>query len=110
MTLALYASRNGITSVDYMRVDVEGRECTVFAGSREILASSPNLVIMFESVPKWCKRACQRQEDTFELLRNLGSGLFVWDNRTRKWAGDETSLLIVTTVWASRDVRALPVP
>jgi FkbM family methyltransferase len=107
--LDLYACRHGIKRADYMKVDVEGCEYMVFAGSRELLASSPNLTIMFESEPEWCERAGCRQQDTFELLKKLGFGLFAWDNRERRWNADETSVINASTVWASRDPKALPV-
>lgn len=108
-TLDLYAARNALNNVDYMKVDVEGHEYTVFKGSQELLAASPNAVVMFESDPEWCERAGCRPQDSFELLRKLKFGLYVWDDRKRKWSGDEPSLLNATTVWASRDARALPV-
>jgi len=109
MSFDLYASQHGITHADYMKVDVEGGEYRVFAGAREFLASSPDLVVMFESEPEWCERAGCRQEDTFELFRQLGFGLFAWDSRKRKWNADEVSVFHAPTVWASRDREALPV-
>ena len=108
MTLDLYASRNGIASVDFIKVDVEGCEYMVFRGSRELLASSPNVVVMFESEPGWCARAGCRQQDSFELFRKLDFQLYAWDSKKRKWTGDERSLLAASTVWASRDLRVLP--
>jgi FkbM family methyltransferase len=109
MPLDVFACRNGIARADYMKVDVEGCEYMVFAGSRDLLASSPGLVIMFESEPEWCERAGCRQQDTFELLRALGFGLFAWDHRERKWNGDEAAIVDASTVWASRDPGVLPV-
>jgi len=109
MTLDLYASRNGIASVDFIKVDVEGCEYAVFAGSRELLASSPNVVVMFESDPGWCARAGCRQQDSFGLLRKLGFQLYGWDCQARKWNADESSLSSASTVWASRCPQALPV-
>lgn len=108
-TLDHYASQNGIASVDFIKVDVEGSEYRVFAGSRQILASSPSVVVMFESDPEWCARAGCRQQDSFELLRKLEFQLYAWDGPNRKWAADESSLLSASTVWASRDIEALPV-
>jgi FkbM family methyltransferase len=106
--LDVYAANHGIKQVDYMKVDVEGNEFRVFAGSRQLLAASPNLVVMFESEPDWCARAGCRQQDTFELFSKLGFGLFAWDSRQRKWLDDEASVFSSSTVWASRDRGALP--
>jgi len=108
-TLDLYASRNGIASVDFVKVDVEGGEFKVFAGSSRLLASSPNAVVMFESDPEWCARAGCRQQDSFELLRKLDFQLYAWNRQNRQWTADESSLFRASTVWASRDLEALPV-
>jgi FkbM family methyltransferase len=109
LALDRYASQNGITNVDFIKVDVEGREYMVFAGARELLASSPNVVVMFESDPGWCARAGCRQQDSFELFRKLDFQLHAWDSQNRKWTTDESSLLRASTVWASRNLQALPV-
>jgi FkbM family methyltransferase len=108
ITLDLYASRNGVTSVDFIKVDVEGFEYMVFSGSQDLLASSPKVVVMFESDPGWCARAGCRQQDSFELFRKLDFQLYAWNGKKRKWTGDEPSLLGASTVWASRDLQALP--
>jgi FkbM family methyltransferase len=108
VTLDLYASRNGIAAVDFIKVDVEGCEYMVFQGSQELLASSPNAVVMFESDSGWCARAGCRQQDSFELFRKLGFQLYAWDAKKGKWISDEPSLLGASTVWASRGPQALP--
>jgi FkbM family methyltransferase len=109
ITLDLYASRNGIEGVDFIKVDVEGFEYMVFTGARELLASSPNVVVMFESDPEWCARSGCRQQDSFELLRKLKFRLYSWNGRNRKWTADEPSIVGATTVWASRNPQRLPV-
>jgi FkbM family methyltransferase len=106
LTLDRYASQNGIANVDFMKVDVEGCEFMVFSGARELLASSSKLVVMFESDAGWCARAGCRQQDSFDLFRKLDFQLFAWQGR--KWNSDESSLLSASTVWASRDLQALP--
>jgi hypothetical protein len=94
--------------VDFMKVDVEGFEYMVFSGARALLASSPKVVVMFESDRGWCERAGCRQQDSFDLFRKLGFQLFAWHGRKGKWTTDESSLLSATTIWASRDLQALP--
>jgi FkbM family methyltransferase len=106
LTLDLYASQNGITNVDFMKVDVEGCESMVFAGARELLASSSRLVVMFESDAGWCARAGCRQQDSFDLFRALDFQLFAWHGG--KWKTDESSLLAAATIWAARNILALP--
>lgn len=109
ITLDAFASRNGIESVDFVKVDVEGWEYMVFAGARELLTSSPNVVVMFESEAEWCERSGFRQQDSFELLRKLGFRLYCWNTRKRKWNADESSIIRASNVWASRDPQTLPV-
>ena len=108
-TLDLFTQENAIESIDFLKVDVEGGEYFVFGGAKHLLQSSPNLCIMFESDPGWCRRAHCTQRDSFDLLRGLGFGLYSWQGRTRKWLDDEATLLTSGTVWACRDIARLPV-
>jgi FkbM family methyltransferase len=107
-TLDHYASEKNIDHVDFMKVDVEGFEYGVFAGSQRLLKSSPNIAIMFESEPEWCERAGRSQQDTFRLLKTIGLGLYAWQPRNHHWAMDEKALLSATTVWACYDQSRLP--
>jgi len=108
-TLDLFAEENAIDSIDFLKVDVEGGEYSVFEGGRRLLQSSRGLCIMFESDPEWCRRARCRQQDAFGLLRGLGFTLHSWRWRTQEWAGDEDTLLTSGTVWACRDAAQLPI-
>ena len=38
---------NGVTTVDFVKIDVEGWEVDAFTGLRQTLASSPRIVILF---------------------------------------------------------------
>ncbi len=108
-TLDLFGRENGMVGAAFVKVDVEGGEYGVFQGAERFLKATPDVCIMFESDPDWCRRAGCRQQDSFELLRRLGLGLYAWQGRARKWVGDEEALLEADMVWASRDVGRLPV-
>jgi FkbM family methyltransferase len=107
-TLDLFSLQNGIRSAAFLKIDVEGGEFGVFQGAEDFLRSSSDACIMFESEPDWCKRAGCRQQDSFELLRRLGFGLYAWRHRARRWASSEDALLEAGTVWACRDIARLP--
>jgi FkbM family methyltransferase len=107
-TLDLFAKENDIGNIDFLKVDVEGGEYSVFEGGRRLLGCSPDLCIMFESDPEWCRRAHCRQQDAFNVLRDLGFGLYSWRGRTREWVDDINTLLAAGTVWACRDAARLP--
>lgn len=48
MTLDDYAARNGIGRIDFMKVDVEGSEVSVFRGAQRLLASRAIGCLLFE--------------------------------------------------------------
>jgi FkbM family methyltransferase len=108
-TLDLFSREHEIQNAALLKIDVEGGEYLVFQGAQEFLRSSTRLCVMFESDPDWCRRAGCRQQDVFELLRQLGFGLYTWQNRTRKWVTNEGTLLGAEMVWACRDADQLPI-
>jgi FkbM family methyltransferase len=108
-TLDAWATANGITQPDFLKVDIEGGEYRMFLGAREILSSAPKVVIMFECESDWCARAGCRPRDVFDLLSALGFGLYAWDNRSRRWHDDVRSQRS-STFWAARNPSNLPDP
>ena len=108
-TLDLFSRDHQIRGTAFLKIDVEGGEYLAFQGAQEFLRANPDVCIMFESDPEWCRRAGCRQRDAFELLRRLGYGLYAWQNRTRKWLASEEALLTAGMVWASRHPDTLPV-
>lgn len=108
-TLDLLCRDREIGGAAFIKIDVEGGEYLALQGAQEFLRANPEVCIMFESDPEWCRRAGCRQTDAFETLRQLGFGLYAWQNRTRKWLAGEDALLKAGMVWASRDADRLPV-
>src|SRR5262249_51154378 len=84
-TLDDFCRKHGITSAAFLKIDVEGGEYMVLQGAQSFLQSNSDICIMFESDPEWCRRANCSQQDSFKLLRQLGFGLYTWQNRTRTW-------------------------
>jgi FkbM family methyltransferase len=109
-TLDNWASNNGVSSVDFLKVDIEGGEFRMFMGAQKLLETSPDVMVLFESEPDWCKRSGCSQEDTFKLLENLGLRLYApGKGGSKEWLSDRRSLLNSGMVWACRDPRRLPV-
>ena len=57
--------------VDMMIIDVEGAEMDVFLGARQVLASSPGIIIMAECT--------ERLEDISKYLQGLGFRCYSWN-------------------------------
>ena len=108
-TLDLFSRDHHIGGTAFLKIDVEGGEYLALQGAQEFLRANPEVCIIFESDPEWCRRAGCRQQDAFELLRRLGFGLYAWQNRTRKWLANENALLATGMVWACRDADMLPI-
>jgi FkbM family methyltransferase len=107
-TLDRWAAENGVTKVDFLKVDIEGGEFRMFRGAQEVLKANKDILILFENEADWCRRAGCTQQDTFDLLRSLGFEIFTWDTRTKQWTADPTSLLKAGMIWACTDQQKLP--
>ena len=105
-TLDEYASENGITNIDFMKVDAEGGEYRVFVGARRVLQASPRAVIMFESDAGWCARSGLAPQHSFDFLKGLGFKLYAYERN--RWNDQESALLSSSTIWATRDAHLLP--
>jgi FkbM family methyltransferase len=107
-SLDRWAEENGVDRADFLKVDIEGAEYWMLLGARKFLAECEKIVIMVECEQDWCERAGCRQEDTFDVLRSLGFGLYAWKGRQRKWATDDQSLRDAGMIWACKDPHVLP--
>jgi FkbM family methyltransferase len=110
-TLDDYFSTEGIdpSTIDFLKIDIEGGELMVFNGAKRLLGENQRLVIMFESTPEASRRYGYRQEDLFAFLRGFGFHLFYWDREARDWRSDADRLLSAGNLWATRDRALLPV-
>ena len=108
VTLDALEGEHGLAPLDFLKLDIEGGEYRALRGGQAVLEASDRLVIMFESDPQWCARAGCRREDSFELLRSLGFGIYAWASHSRGWRSEPRELLRRDMLWAARDERLLP--
>lgn len=107
-TLDNYFEAHGMPRVDFLKMDVEGGELAVFKGATKMLTMSSDIVLLFECTPPFCERYGHRPEDVFELLHELGFGLYCWKSESREWETSTESLVGAGNIWACRDVNRLP--
>lgn len=106
-TLDDFAAANGIDTVDFIKIDVEGAEYHLLKGSQQLLSRSPNVIVMVEIEEDWCRRNGHRVEDCFELLKSLGFTLYSLSKRQNGWAVDQGDLSACRTVWATKNPQLL---
>lgn len=106
-TLDEFAAANGIDTIDFFKIDVEGGEYRLIKGSEQLLSRSPNVVVMVEIEEDWCLRNGHRVEDCFELLKSLGFTLYSFSKRQNRWTPDEGELSACRTVWATQNPQLL---
>lgn len=106
-TLDDFAGTNGIDTIDFFKIDVEGGEYRLLKGSEQLLSRSPNVIVMVEIEEDWCLRNGHRMEDCFELLKSLGFTLWSFSKEQNRWTADERELSACRTVWATRTPQLL---
>jgi FkbM family methyltransferase len=66
-----------ITSIDFLKLDVQGHEFEVIQGARDILRASPNAIILSEFWPDGIRRSCNRDSmDYLSLLADLNFKIY----------------------------------
>ncbi len=78
-------------------------------GSQQLLARSLNVIVMVEVEEDWSLRNGFKTQDSFELLKSLGFGLYSWSKRQGRWTIDKGELSKSRTVWAARDPNSLAI-
>ncbi|MFY9927326.1 MAG: FkbM family methyltransferase [Streptosporangiaceae bacterium] len=93
-TLDDYLERDGVTTVDVLKLDVEGAELDVIDGARRTLAASPGIVLVVEFLRENARRFGRDLEALEARLRDLGFALFTLTQhgprryeRARTWSG-----------------------
>jgi FkbM family methyltransferase len=102
-----FAAAQKIDQIDFLKIDVEGGEYCLMKGAQRLLSQSPSVVVMFESEEDWCRRSGYKAEDSFDLLKSLGFGLYSWSKRQERWSTNESDLSKSRTVWAARSPELL---
>ncbi|MFZ4681104.1 MAG: FkbM family methyltransferase [Terrimicrobiaceae bacterium] len=74
-TLDALCARNGVTKIDFLKIDVQGAEGRVIAGARDILSTSPDVILMTEF---WSQGLTRCGSDPLEYLAALDALGFVF--------------------------------
>jgi len=67
-----YLESKMITKVDFIKLDVQGSEPSVFQGMLKTIDSNPDVTIITEFSPKWLKRSKNCPNDYLKILEELG--------------------------------------
>ncbi len=93
---------------DFLKMDIEGGEFSVFKGARKILLDNPDILLMFECTPQGCKCNGHTVVDVFEYLRTLDFNIFCWDHIRKRWDDSEEATKVAGNIWACRRKEILP--
>jgi FkbM family methyltransferase len=74
-TLDTLCERNGISHVEFLKIDIQGAEGRAIAGARGILEASPRVILMTEFWPYGLERCGSNPEDYLAMLESLGFAL-----------------------------------
>lgn len=102
ITLDDYCEREGLTHVDFVKIDVEGAELLVLQGATKLLASQDAPVILFEVNEDTARMLGVRTADVKKLLAANGYELYEFDGR-RLRAVEPVRWEIPGDVFAFRD-------
>jgi FkbM family methyltransferase len=75
-TLDNLCKQAGISTINYLKVDVQGAEHKVLSGGKQIIAQSANCIVMTEFWPYGLKQCGSAPEEYLALLRELGFKLY----------------------------------
>jgi FkbM family methyltransferase len=98
--LDYFVAQNQIDRVDFLKMDVEGNEFSVFRGAEKMLRANPKIMLMFE-----CSRDAS---EIFQFLRNLDFKLYCRIGSKTTWDIDDDTLAQAGNIWACRDQAQLP--
>jgi len=108
ITLDSFCRREGIGSVDFIKMDVEGGEYDVLRGARDTLSANPSLVMVFEHTREGCSRAGSTPVAIAELLAQHGFHLYAPDPKRKIWDSDHDYILSQGNAWAAANSASLP--
>jgi FkbM family methyltransferase len=75
-TLDSFVRANNVGRVNLIKIDVEGMERSVLQGARELIETTPALMILIEVHPHTLRRAGTSADDLIEDVRRLGFEIY----------------------------------
>ncbi|MCX6227022.1 MAG: FkbM family methyltransferase [Bacteroidia bacterium] len=94
--------------IDFIKMDVEGVEYSVFRGAQKLLTDNQRILILFECTLQGCALSGHKMGDIFLYLRGLGFVLYGWHSENKTWDDSEEYLAVVGNIWACRSKYILP--
>lgn len=79
ITIDNFASKNGVSKIDFLKIDVEGYEGHVLRGAENLLANSPDLVILCELAEKNYKPLNLSIDDVVDWVTDHDYGIWEID-------------------------------
>lgn len=92
-TLDALLADEGIASIDFIKIDVQGAEAKVIAGAKGVLANSPECILMSEFWPYGLAHSGSNPEHYLQTLTELGFKLFVLEGEKLHPAEDHQALI-----------------
>lgn len=105
-TIDSLCASNGISTIDFMKMDIQGAEFKALQGASNVLSRSPECILMTEFWAYGISRAGDDPKDYLELIRNLGFTILELQKRTLNPVRD-SNLLSDTSGREYRNIIAL---
>ncbi len=104
VTIDDFCFQRGITTVDILKIDVQGYEAKVINGARGIIANTQNCILMLEFWPDGLARSGTCPREFILQLFKMGFSLFVLTRTGLDPVRDVEGLLATTTGRAYRNL------
>jgi FkbM family methyltransferase len=83
LNLDSYVEKNGISHIDYLKIDVEGYELSVLKGARRTLEANPSMLIQMEAIETFSQRYGFSLASIRELMGEVGFAPYALDEEGR---------------------------
>ena len=89
-TLDNFCKSNGITKIDFLKIDVEGFEKFVFLGGKDTLKNNVAKVLSFEISQIPLAGSNTGTKEVFDTIQSFGYSVFSFNLKTKKFEGPIT--------------------
>jgi FkbM family methyltransferase len=104
----IYEIKDVKSPIDFLKMDIEGGEFSVFKGANKVLENNPDILLMFECTTQGCECNGHKVDDVFEYLRTFGFQIYCWDAIKRTWDDSAEATRVAGNLWACRNKEKLP--